>query len=119
MERFKHKKKEPGGEWSFSQAIGQAFSGERCASIASVTCPLATPPYPRPRRGPRSVASPADPVGGRVSEDRVFGVGAGVASPSLAHFPLPQSRWAISDVHFGAILGIPIAFGLETRSFPK
>lgn len=77
------------------------------------------PPHPRPRGPPRSVASPADPVGGRVSEDRVFGVGAGVASPSLAHFPLPQSRWAISDVHFGAILGIPIAFGLETRSFPK
>lgn len=54
-----------------------------------------------------------------MSEDRVFGVGAGVAPPSRAHFPLPQSRWAISDAHFLAVLGNPTAFGLETCSFPN
>lgn len=98
----------------FLEGIGQAFSGERCASIASVTCPLTPAPAGPPQRG-----QSCRPSGRQGVRGPVFGVGAGVASPSLAHFPLPQSRWAISDVHFGAILGIPIAFGLETRSFPK
>lgn len=89
----------------------QAFSGVLSASILAVTCPAAWPP----RRG----QSCRPGQGSRVSEDRVFGVGAGVAPHSRAHFPLPRSSWATSDAQFVAILGIPIASGLETCSFPK
>lgn len=35
----------------FLEGIGQAFSGERCASIASVTCPLTPAPAGPPQRG--------------------------------------------------------------------
>lgn len=47
-------------------------------------------PPPPPPRGPRSVASPADPVGGRVSEDRSLGLGLVSPLPALHTFLYPS-----------------------------